>query len=336
VPLGRRQRGRRPGKSLTPFGPGNRIDPDLVKEGEEVQEALQEQQGGTVSRRQLSKHPGFEEVSPEVGMLDEGAFDRALAETPEEALTLLADLTGATDRELARMARRLAGRIVLDLARTGRAQARGVGTLTSSPADRAEGDLDVDASVEALAIARRASLPVALDEVRLRTWRRRSTALCLLIDRSGSMGGNRLTTAAIVAAACAWRAPDDYSVVAFGQEAWVLKAQDNDRRPESVVDDIFTLRGHGVTDVALALRTARRQLERSRGQRRVTVLLSDCRPTTGDEPALAARLLDELAILAPAGDTEDAAALAVASGAAWVPLGDAMGAGQALERVLSM
>ena len=330
---GRRRRGR-PGKSLNPFGPGNRIDPGLVKEGEEAQEALADQQGGTTSRRRLERNPAFSEISPEVGRLDEAAFDRALSEDPDEALALLADLTGATDRTLARLARRLAGRIVLDVARSGRAEGRGVGRLASSPAHRAEGDLDVDASVEAIAVARGSALPVALDELRVRTWRRRSTAVCLLVDRSGSMSGDRLTTAAVTAAACAWRAPDDYSVVAFGREAWVLKGQDQSRPAEAVVDDVFRLRGHGTTDLGLALRTARAQLERSRASRRVTLLLSDCRPTAGEDPVVPARLLDELAVLAPNGDTDDAAALAAATGAAWAPLATALEAPAVLDRLL--
>ena len=52
-------------------------------------------------------------------MLDEAAFDDALADDPDETLALLADLTGATDEGLRMLARRLAGRVVVDLARTG-------------------------------------------------------------------------------------------------------------------------------------------------------------------------------------------------------------------------
>lgn len=305
-----------------------------MKEGESVERELQEQRRSTTSRRRLEQNPGFAELSPEVGELDEEAFGRAMAEDPEQTLTLLSELTGATDRALAALARRLAGRIVLDVARAGRTDRRGVGTLALSPADRAEGDLDVDASLEALHLATAASLPPALDEVRLRTWRRRSTSVCLLVDRSGSMGGERLTTAALTAAACAWRAPDDHSVVAFAEHAWVLKAQDQDRSAESLVDDVFSLRGHGVTDLALALRTARAQLARSRAGRRVTVLLSDCRSTAGDDATSDAAALDELVILSPAGDSDDAAALAASSGAAWAPLASALDAPAALDRLL--
>ncbi|MEL7157725.1 MAG: hypothetical protein AAFN30_14135, partial [Actinomycetota bacterium] len=73
---------------------------------------------------------------------------------PDDALDLLARMAQATDVSLARLARRLAGRLVLDLARTGRARARGVGKLTTARADVATGDLDIDASLDALVAAR--------------------------------------------------------------------------------------------------------------------------------------------------------------------------------------
>ena len=49
----------------------------------------------------------------------------------------------------------------------------------------------------------------------------------------------------------------------------------------AVVDDLLRLRGQGTTDLAGALTAAARQLDRSRAKRRVTILMSDCRATTG-------------------------------------------------------
>jgi len=268
----------------------------------------------------LNRHPGFAEVSPEVGELDEDAFDRALSEDADEALTLLTDLTGATDEHLRAQARRLAARVLLEVGRTGPARRGGSHRRTTGPADRTEGDLDIDASLEPLLLARAAGRPPALDELRVSTWSRPDTALCFLIDRSGSMSGAQLATAAIGAAACAWRAGADHSVVAFNQKALVLKAQDEQRSPEAVTDDILRLRGFGPTDLALALRTARAQLDRSHAARRIVILLSDARPTAGSDPVPLAASLDELGIIAPAADVDDAAALARATGARWTPV----------------
>ena len=286
-----------------------------------------------MSRHQLARHEQFSDISPDVGVLDEGAFDRALSEDSEQAMALLADLTAATDRDLAALARRLAGRLVLDIARGGRAAGRGVGRLVTAAADRTDGDLDVDASLDALQTAVATATSPRLDEMRVRAWKRPSTAICLLIDRSGSMHGTRLVTACVTAAGCAWRAPDDYSAVAFADDAWVLKSIDAYRTAESVVQDVLRLRGHGVTDLALGLRAARGQLDRSRAQRRITILLSDCRPTSGEDPTTAARTLDELVIFAPEGDTEDAVDLARATGARCTGIDSPLDAPAALARL---
>jgi len=128
------------------------------------------------------------------------------------------------------------------------------------------------------------------------------------------MGGDRLAAAAVAAAAVTWRAPKDYSVLTFSEDVVVIKAQDEWRGAEVVVDDLLTLRGLGTTNLALALRAARTQLARSSAARRLVVLLSDCRATTGGDPFAEARAVDELFVVAPAGDSEEGKALAGAAG----------------------
>jgi Mg-chelatase subunit ChlD len=196
------------------------------------------------------------------------------------------------------------------------------------------GDLDVEASLEALVEAEVRGTAPALEDLRATVWGRSSVALCLLVDRSGSVGGERLATAALAAAAVALRAPEDHSVLAFNDRVLVLSAQDDRRPPARVVDALLALRGHGTTDLALALDAARRQLARSRAARRVTVLLSDGRATTGPDPLPAARALDELVVLAPAGDSEQARELAAAAGARLAELAGPSDVPRAL-RVLS-
>ncbi len=266
-------------------------------------------------RRDLERHEHFEDVSPEVGQLDEAAFAELLEDDPDEALSMLADMTGATDERLRALARRLAARVVLDLARSGPPRARGVGRMRRRSAALAVGDLDVEASFDAIVEARAGGGAPPLDDLQVREWARPDTALCLVVDASGSMGGDRLATAGLAAAAAAYRAPVDHSVLPFSDRVIAIKSQDVPRDVDAVVDDVFCLRGHGPTDLEFALTQARVQLERSRARRRITVLLSDCEVTSGGDPIPAARLLDELLIIAPDEARADADRLAVAAGA---------------------
>lgn len=269
----------------------------------------------TTSRRELARNPRFEEISPEVGELDETAVEEAMSDDPDDMMGLLADLTGATDPKLRELARRLAGRLFLDLAWRGPMRPRGTGKLRELPYRPDAGDLDLDASLEAIAAARASGEAVDPERLRVRGWITPSTAIALLVDRSGSMGGKPLATSAVAAAAVASRAPADFSVLSFGKEVIVPKSQDRDRPMEEVIDAVLALRGFGTTDVAAALTAAADQLSRSPAGRRIAVLLSDCRATEPGDVAAAARLLDELVIVAPEGDSEEAEALAAEVGA---------------------
>ena len=60
---------------------------------------------------------------------------------------------------------------------------------------------DLDRSLEAVADALAHGRVAGLDELTARDWRRPELALCLLVDTSGSMGGERLAVAALAAAA---------------------------------------------------------------------------------------------------------------------------------------
>lgn len=249
-------------------------------------------------------------------------------------MALLADLSGATDKKLRELAQRLAGRLFLDLARRGPSRPKGVGRIELQRFRPDRGDLDLDASLEELGEARAANRPVRAEELWVRAWATPGTALCLLVDRSGSMGGKPLATSAVAAAAVANKAPDDFSVVAFAKDSIVVRSQDVPKPADKVVSDVLTLRGHGTTDLAGALQTAANQLARSGAGRKVTVLLSDCRATAPGDVHAAARALDELVIIAPEGDDEEAVKLAGEVGARVTRVSGPSQVADALMRVL--
>ncbi len=305
-----------------------------MKEGDEADAEVANSQKRTTSRRELARNPRFEQVSPEVGELDEEAVDDAMREAPDETLAMLADLVGATDRRLRELAKRLAAKLFLDLARRGPVRPRGVGQLRSLPYRPDGGDLDLDASIEALT-EHRATGVVDVERLKVRGWVQPATALCLLVDRSGSMGGKPLATAALAAAAVASRSPEDYSVLAFGKDVVVAKGQTSPKPGELVVNDVLSLRGFGTTDLAGALRVAGDQLARSRAGRKVTVLLSDCRATVDGDPEAAAASLDEVVVIAPADDCDEATAFCRRTGARLATISGPSEVAEALSLALS-
>lgn len=249
-----------------------------------------------------------------MGELDEAAFDEAMQDSPDEMLGLLADLTGATDPKLRALARRLAGRLMLELGNRGRTRLRGIGKMVEQPYRPDAGDIDIDASLEAISESRRGSA-IDPERLRVRGWRKPGVALCLMVDRSGSMGGQPLATNAVAAAAIASRNPEDYSVIAFGKDVVVTKSQDVPKASERVINDVLTLRGYGTTDLAGALHVGQQQLARSRAGRRIAVLLSDCRATVEGDAEAIARSFDELVVIAPEDDHDEAKAFAERVGA---------------------
>jgi Mg-chelatase subunit ChlD len=274
-----------------------------------------------VSRRELASSPLLEEISPEVGEIDESAVAEALDADPDELLSLLAEMTQATDVRLRALAKSLAARIFVDLARTEPPDARGIGRIVRQRYRPDRGDLDIEGSTDALLAARAERRLVDPDDLVVRAWGKPSTSWCLVVDRSGSMHGGPLATAALAAAAVAARADDQYAVLSFSREVVAVKAMWERRSVDDVIDRVLALRGHGTTDVAKALLAAAQQQAAVAAGRRITVLLSDCRATEPGDIATAARALDELVILAPEGDADEAARLAGTVGARWAVVG---------------
>lgn len=251
----------------------------------------------------------FQKLSSDPGRFDRDALSQAMAEDPEMILDLLPHLAKASDGVLRRIARQVAGRLIVRFAEEAAGAAAGDGKWRSGRWTPGA-ELDLESALEDVLIARTLGLPLDVGELRARTWQRRPTAVCLVVDTSGSMGSDRLAAAAVATASLALRAPADFSVVSVSDKALVLKAQGSTRPAEAVLDDLFGLRSHGWTDLSLGLRAARAQLAQSTATRKMTLLLTDGQANRGADPTIEAARLDLVHVIVPGAVNAACAAIA--------------------------
>src|SRR5215472_8670844 len=251
----------------------------------------------TLSRAELAgRHPAFDDVSPEVGQLDTDSLAAMFSADPDAAAALLADLSQATDTSLRVLARKLAARVFIQLGSAGRQSSRGPRRMRSVV--RGTGDVDLDATLDRLA----GSWPPSADDLVTRSWQAHRRSVCLLVDASGSMSGLALAMAAVATASVLLAADGrlDAGALAFSGTVTMLQQPGTRQPPEQVVGRLLGLRGHGLTDVAGALRAAAVGLAAATAAgERTAVLLSDCVSTAGGDPAEALAGIDRLDVLYP-------------------------------------
>ena len=294
----------RPGQQA-PQEPGR----GRILSGDDARKAVEDAARRTNSRSEMQHQHGqrFDEASPDVGQVDEQSIVERAGLDPDTTVPMLADMANATDVRLRAEARRLAARILLRMAKAGPAPRRGVRRMVRD-LDALAGDLDLDATIE-----RSDGLaPHTGEGLVTQRWSAAERSICLLVDRSGSMSGKGLATAAMAAASVVTAAGEraDCSVIVFAKDSIVLQRQGQRRPPEELLGDILTLRGKGVTDLALALRAARRELSKSPARERIVILLGDGLATEGDDPLRAMRGIDRLHVLGTSDDPESTEATA--------------------------
>jgi len=206
------------------------------------------------------------------------------------------------DPETLRRAQRIAARLAVPRPRRDLTARRGVGELASVRYRGTSDDIDLDATLEALA-----EHPVPEDDdivVRERVRTRRSVVLA--VDVSGSMRGERVrTAAATVGALAAELSRDDLAVVAFWSDAAVLVRLGERATPSTLLDTLLRIPVRGLTNVSFPLVVARRQLARVPARDARVLLLSDCVHNAGPDPRTAAAGLPRLDVLLDASGEHD-------------------------------
>jgi Mg-chelatase subunit ChlD len=251
--------------------------------------------------------------------VEESAFTRAMALDADRAVGLLADMAAATDPALRAASRRMASRLLPPLGRVEPLRHRAPRRLVSRRGV-ADGDLDLDRTLERSGGIR----PRDPAQLVTRAFAAGPRAVCLLVDRSGSMSGQAVAVAAVAAAAVVQAASDRLrcGVIAFATDTMVLRHLRSATPAEWVIEDLLSLRGHGTTDLARALRAAAAELEHVPQASRTAILLSDCIYTKGGDPLVPAGAIDRLHVLGTSRDPDAVAAgraLARRGHGRWLP-----------------
>ena len=208
----------------------------------------------------------------------------------------------APDPETLRRAQQIAARLAVPRPRRDLTARRGIGDLASVRYRGTSDDIDLDASLEAIAGT---PLPEE-DDIIVRERVRTRRSVVLAVDVSGSMRGERVrTAAATVGALAAELARDDLAVIAFWSDAAVLVELGHRVTPAALLDTLLRIPARGLTNVSFPLQVARRQLVRIPARDARVLLLSDCVHNAGPDPRGAAAGLARLDVLLDASGEHD-------------------------------
>jgi Mg-chelatase subunit ChlD len=216
----------------------------------------------------------------------------------------LTDLDAGSDADAVtrQRARQIARRLALARPARDRGARRGSGTLASVRWRSGPVDLDLEATMQAVA-----SLALAEDDdIVVRERVRTTRSIVLVVDVSGSMRGERVRTAAATVGALAGELRSDrLAVVAFWSDAAVLSRLDEPVEPLALVDLLLRVPTQGLTNISFALEVAARQLAGVPPREARVLLLSDCVHNAGPDPRLTAARLPRLDVLLDSSAEQD-------------------------------
>ena len=301
---GRASRARR-GKSERPGrGPLRLNPPPQRKEGAAADAGVAESRRRTTSRRELARHHASSRCRPRSASSTRRRSRTACATIPTRRSPCSPTSPAPP---IAVCATWPAGwRRGCSSISPGAARARrGHRQIAAQPYRPDGGDLDLDASLDAIVEAE----PAALRRCRAPAGHGRGAARRRRCACWSTAAGRWAAAAGDGRGGRGRRGParaERLQRARVRQGRVVGRASDVDKPGERVVNDVLSLRGHGTTDLAARCTPPAVQLARSRAARKIAVLLSDCRATVEGDVAVRSRGCRELVVVAPEQDCDEA------------------------------
>ena len=249
--------------------------------GDEAQQtAAGRPRGDRGSRAFAQDYPALAEKLFNRNHVEPAELEAALAHEKDDPLQILGQMASFFDRsDLRALARRLAIELIVRQARRNVGTRSGRGKLTSAPYTGQATELDLERTLEILIDKPQVT------EQDLFIWerRRRQRSYALMLDISGSMKGAKIFYAALALAAVAVRVQKDpFAVIAFWRDAAMLKQLREAVRLETLLDQLLSLSGRGLTNLELGLRAGLDELDQAVTQERIGILFSDGLQTAGN------------------------------------------------------
>jgi Mg-chelatase subunit ChlD len=121
----------------------------------------------------------------------------------------------------------------------------------------------------------------------------------LIFDTSGSLYGERFTTAALTVAVMAYNlARDNFSVVVFNTKAYVVKRIKERVKTDELINRILESESAGYTNISEGLKFAGLELEKIKKRQKFGILITDGAFNRGGDPRPYLKYFPKLHVLA--------------------------------------
>ncbi|WP_287588760.1 AAA family ATPase [Candidatus Borrarchaeum sp.] len=154
-------------------------------------------------------------------------------------------------------------------------------------------DLDIERTIENLV---QEVYPKEEDFI-VRSRETTSRGAMLLVDCSESMRGEKIEIAILIASILSYamnRKHDNFGVIAYNTDQYLLKGLNQERQIDRVVTNIVSLRHTMLTDIRGALEVSLDEFTRTNAPKKIVFLISDCVWTHGEDPRDVVNFFDQV------------------------------------------
>jgi len=137
--------------------------------------------------------------------------------------------------------------------------------------------INIDATIENILMQGKSIEMITSEDLLVQRTEKGRVSICFLLDISGSMSGMKLAACSIaVMVLIGTLKADEVAICFFESNTHIVKEFGDQRDLEDVADELLDLRARGGTQVKAALEWGAKELQKTRTERKLCFLLTDC------------------------------------------------------------